>query len=419
MSLDVYLYGERVGQLVPGGGYDYQLAYATERLEGFGSGGAVLSNSLPGSEEPYSPDATRAYVEGLLPAGRRRERVAAELGLDAADGYGLIAALGADCPGAVTFLPEDELEWTDEGEEPAWLEEDELEELLTAEPARLFDPAREERMRFALAGLRHKLSLVRERRNGRWAWPTHGTPSTHIVKPESDRHPDLVANEMFCTSVAREVGLWVAPTAVKTIAGRRCLVCGRFDRGTEDGETSRFHQESFAQALGFPPGAESGSEEAAGPSFAESAGLLRATGEEESVTLLLAAACVSYLVGNGDVHGENFGMLFAYEGPMLAPFYDIASTAVYDDPIHTGLTIAPAPFETASLDDLARIAEECGIDLDHCRNVAGNVAERVSGALLPVVERARGEGWDAPVIEEIVQIAAERCLALSEEVQAP
>jgi serine/threonine-protein kinase HipA len=418
MSLDVYLYGERVGQLVPGAGDDYQLAYATERLEGFGAGGAVLSNSLPGSEEPYTPDATRTYVEGMLPAGDRRRRIAAELGLDPADGYGLIAVLGADCPGAVTFLPEDELALEDDGAEPAWLSEAELEELLTEEPARFFDPGRKERMRFALAGARHKLSLVQEKGNGRWAWPTHGKPSTHIVKPESDRHGDLVANEMFCTSVAREIGLWVAPTTVQTIAERRCLVCGRFDRGTEDGRTSRFHQENFAQALGFPPATAAEGEEAEGPSFAESAGLLRATGEEESVTLLLAAACVSYLLGNGDAHGENFSMLFAYEGPMLAPFYDIASTAVYEDPIHTGLTISAAPFENATMNDLARVAEECGIELDHCRNVAGNVAERVSGALLPVVEKAKSEGWDAPVIEGIVQIAAERCLALSEVVRA-
>ncbi len=416
MSLDVYLYGALIGQLLPLGGNEYQLAYATERVEGFGEGGAVLSNALPGSAEPYSADATCAYVEGLLPSGTRRERIATELGLDPQDGYGLIAELGRDCPGAVTFLPDPAPETDAAGN--TWLSEGELEELLTAEPARLFDSNGEARMRFALAGLRHKLSLVREERGGRWAWPTHDAPSTHILKPESDRYPDLIANEMFCTTVAREVGLWVAPTAVETIAGRRCLVSERFDRGTEDGETERFHQETFAQALGFPPGAQAGGEEAEGPSFAESSGLLRATGEEEVVTVLLAAGLLNYLLGNGDAHGENFGMLFAYEGPMMAPVCDIASTAVYDDPTHTGMTIAADHTEAASMGDLATVAEECGVSIDHCRNVAGNMAERVSGALLPVIERAKGEGWDAPVIEDITKIAAERCLALSQEVQA-
>jgi serine/threonine-protein kinase HipA len=414
MSLDIYLYGERIGKLLQAGGNDYQLAYAAERLEGFGEGGAVLSNSLPGSDEPYGPDAARTYVEGLLPAGRRRERIAAELGLDPGDGYGLIAVLGRDCLGAVTFLPENEPDWTADAGAAAWLSDTELEELVTAEPTRLFDPDREERMHFALAGLRHKLSLVREEPGGRWAWPAHRAPSTHILKPESSRYPDLVANEMFCTTVARGTGLWVAPTAVETIGGRRCLVSERFDRGTEDGETERFHQETFAQALGFPPGAEADSEEAEGPSFAEASGLLRATGEEEAVTVLLAAGILNFLLGNGDSHGENFGLLFAYEGPMLAPLCDISSTVVYGDPLHTGMTIAADHSEVVSIGDLATVAEECGVSIDHCRNVAGNMAERVSGALLPAVERAKSEGWDAPVIEGIAQIAAERSLALSE-----
>jgi serine/threonine-protein kinase HipA len=417
MSLDVYLYGEQIGQLLPTGGNNYQLAYAAELLEGFGEGGAVLSNSLPGSEEPYSADATRAYVDGLLPAGPRRERIAAELGLDPGDGYGLIAALGRDCPGAVTVLPENEPAWTEDADSVAWLSDDELEELVAAEPQRLFDPAREERMRFALGGLRHKLSLVREEPGGRWAWPAHDSPSTHIVKPESGQHPELVANEMFCTTVARKAGLWVAPVAVETIAGRRCLVSERFDRGTEDGETERFHQETFAQALGFPPGTESGGENSEGPSFAESSGLLRATGEEGAVTLLIAAAFCNYLLGNGDAHGENFGMLFAYEGPMLAPLCDIASTAVYGDPLHTGMTIAADHSIPATMGDLAAIAEECGVGVDRCRNVAGNMAERVTGVLLPVVEQAKDEGWNAPVIEGVMQIAADRAISLSKEIQ--
>jgi serine/threonine-protein kinase HipA len=270
-------------------------------------------------------------------------------------------------------------------------------------------------MRFTLAGLRHKLSLVREGPDGRWAWPTHDLPSTHIVKPESDRYPDYVANEMFCTTVVREAGLWVAPAAVETIAGRRCLVSERFDRGTEDGETQRFHQETFAQALGFPPEAEAGSDEDEGPGFSESSGLLRATGEEHAVTVLLAGTICNYLLGNGDAHGENFGMLFAFEGPMLAPLCDITSTAVYHDPLQRGMTITADYSDAATLSDLAEAAAECGVDVDLCRNVAANMAERVSGALLSVGELARDEGWDAPVIEGIMQIAAERSLALGEE----
>jgi serine/threonine-protein kinase HipA len=412
MSLDVYLYGEQIGELLPAGGSDYQLAYTAARVEGFGFGGAVLSNSLPGREEPYSADATRAYVEGLLPEGGRREEMAAALGIDPGDGYALIAALGRDCPGAVTFLPHDEPEGVGDGS-PAWLSGEELEELVRARSRLPFSPDRERRVSFTLPGAHHKLSLVRSEPGGRWASPAHDLPSTHVVKPEDGGHPELVANEMFCTTVAREAGLLVAPTAVETIAGTRCLVSERFDRAADSTGVERFHQETFCQALGLTP-----EQAATNPSFAESCGLLRATGEEQAITLLIAGAVCHYLLGNGDASGTNFGLLFAYEGALLAPFYDIASTAVYDDPMHRGLTISAEHSERASMSDLATIADECGVDLDHCRNVAGNMAERVSGALLPAVERARGEGWDAPVIEGIVQIAAERSLLLGEEIQA-
>ncbi|HXS46038.1 MAG TPA: HipA domain-containing protein [Solirubrobacterales bacterium] len=412
MSLDVYLYGEQVGQLLPSGDSDYQLAYTAERVEGFGEGGAVLSNALPGSGEPYSPDASRAYIEGLLPEGPRRERIAAGLGIDPHDGYGLIAALGRDCPGAVTFLPPGEATQRSSESSTAWLGDGELEELVTAQPQRLLDPDREGRMSFTLPGVRHKLSLVRAEAGDRWGWPAHDTPSTHVLKPECDEHSELVANEMFCTTVAREAGLLVAPTTVETIAGQRCLVSERFDRAVQGLKVERFHQETFSQALGFMP-----SQAATSPSFAESCGLLRATGEEQAITLLIAGAFCHYLLGNGDVGGTNFGLLFAYEGALLAPFYDIASTVVYADSQHTGLTIASAHSEPASMNDLATIADECGVGIEHCRNVAGNMAERVSGALLPAVERARGEGWDAPVVEDITQIAAERSLSLGEEIQ--
>ena len=80
MSLDVYLYGERVGTLFPAGDNDYRLAYDPELVERVGPGKALLSNSLPARPEPYSAEATRAYVEGLLPEGPRRERIGPRAG---------------------------------------------------------------------------------------------------------------------------------------------------------------------------------------------------------------------------------------------------------------------------------------------------------------------------------------------------
>lgn len=416
MSLDVYLYGERIGILFPAGEDDYRLAYSPERIAGFAPGAAVISNSLPAAVEPYSAHATRAFVEGLLPEGMRRRRLARELGIDPGDGYALIAAIGRDCAGGISFLPQDEPAIS-EAQSAAWLSEEELEELLTPPPARIFDPNRAPRMRFALAGVRHKLALVREKLGGRWAWPSLGAPSTHIVKPETGEHPEEVPNEMFCATVVREAGLPAAPTTIETIAGRLCIVSERFDR-TDDGlEAKRFHQETFCQALSFAPNADQGSEEADSPGFAESCGLLRAMGEADGVTTLLAAAFANYILGNGDAHGQNFALMIVHDGALLAPLYDISSTAVYDDPLHRGMVIPDDYAETACLLELARICEEAEVDFEHCRRVAANVASRVGAALETVAEQAQSEGWYAPVIDDIRELAADRALGLGYEVQ--
>lgn len=407
-----------IGTLFPAGEGDYRLAYEPERIAELGAGAPVLGNSLPASANPYSAETTRAYVEGLLPEGMRRLKLARELGVDPGDGYALIAALGRDCVGGVGFLPAGEPPPPAAGEDSIeWLSDEELEELVAAPPARLFDPDRPQRMRFALPGVRHKLSLLRSGRDGRWAWPDLNAPSTHIVKPETGEFPELVANEMFCTSVVGGVGLLVAEAAVEEIAGRPCLVSRRFDREGLGLEARRLHQESFCQALGFQPDAEEGSEEAEGPGFAESSGLLRAIGDGESITYLFAAACCNYILGNGDVHGENFALLHSEEeGQHLAPFYDICSTAVYEDPTHTGLVISENYDDPAFLLEVAQAAEDCDLDWALCQDVAVKVAQRAEKALETVATQAREEGWHAPVIDSIVELAAGRAEGLRYEV---
>jgi serine/threonine-protein kinase HipA len=426
LSLDVYLYGERVGTLFPAGDNDYRLAYDPELVERVGPGKALLSNSLPARPEPYSAEATRAYVEGLLPEGPRRLRLGRELDLDATDGYLLLAEIGQDCPGAVSFLPA--------GEEPqkrdrgtvARLGEDELAEVVKPPPPRLFneDPGR--RMRFALPGLRHKLSLVRTE-DGGWAWPDAGLPSTHVVKPETGEYPEYVANEMFCMTVCRQVGLPVAKATVEEIAGRRCLISPRYDRlvGEGGGNVKRLHCESFCQALGIPPGADEESPEGEAPGWTEARGLLNAVSRADEVVNLLTAAFCNYILGNGDAHGKNFALidrertsLSAPESKWrLAPLTDLTSTVVYDDPIHHGLVISEEYQETSYLLELAEVCEECEFDFEVLRGLASTTATRVGMAVETIATRSKKEGWHAPIVDKIVELAADRSFGLGAEVE--
>ncbi len=426
MSLDVYLYGERVGTLFPAGDNDYRLAYDPGLVERVGPGKALLSNSLPARPEPYSAAVTSAYVEGLLPEGARRERMGRELGLDASDGYLLLAELGQDCPGAVSFLPAGETPRPRESSSLSWLGEDELAEVVKPPPPHFFSPDSPRRMRFALPGLRHKLSLIYDEAGDRWAWPEAGAPSTHVVKPETGEYPEYVANEMFCMTVCRQVGLPVAKATVKQIAGRVCLVSPRYDRlvGDGRGEVRRLHCESFCQALGIGPASED-SPEGQAPGWTEARGLLSAVSRADEVVNLLTAAFCNYILGNGDAHGKNFALIDRERTSLstperkwrLAPLTDLTSTVVYDDPIHHGLVISEEYQETSYLLELAEICEECEFDFEVLRGLASTTATRVGMAVETIATRSKKEGWHQPIVDKIVELAADRSFGLGAEVE--
>jgi serine/threonine-protein kinase HipA len=413
MSLDVHLLGQRIGTLFPAGEFDYRFAYSPETVSLAGSDVTPLSNSLPVRAEPFGSDASRSYVEGLLPQGPRRRRIAQELGVGAGDGYGLVARLGGDCAGAGVFVPEGEA-LSGEPNPVEWLAEDELEELVAGPAKGSGSAGSEAGVPFSLSGQHHKLALVRDEGSGRWGLPGPNAPSTHVIKPETGVHPELVCNEIFCTALARSAGLPVAETELIRIGGHPCLVSTRFDRRLGS-PAMRIHQEDFCQALGLPPRDEA---EEGGPGFAEACDLLRAVGCPEDVPRVLSAAIFNYIIGNGDAHGENFALLFKGDGQRMAPLHDLASTLVYGAPVHTGMVIAEEyDAEHPSLVELARVSEESGYDFEAFRELAGVLSAAVGEHLQPVAERARAEGWHAPVIDEIVALAGERAFGLGAEVE--
>jgi serine/threonine-protein kinase HipA len=415
MSLDVYLHGRPIGELSPAGEGSYYFAYRPDVVEEDGADRARLSHSLPVREEPYGPDASRAYIEGLLPQGRRRRTIARELGLGTADGYGLIAELGRDCLGAVVFLPTGEAPQPREPGALAWLTDAELEDVLQPRPPSLFDPAEPQRMRFALPGERHKLALARDEESGRWAWPEPGVPSTHIVKPEPPERPGLAANEHACSLAYRELGLPVAHTSIETIAGWSCLVSKRFDRWGEGPIAERLHQESFAQALGIPPDAEERRLAIGTPSLGEASGLLRTIGEGPMVEILMKATFCDLLIGCAELRGGNAALLFGDDGPMLAPLYDVVSSELYGEsrprPIVIGPDVPPAPL----LIDIRHTIELCGMEFQPALIESVKLMGPLCSALDSIAKRAQEEEWYRRAIDEAVGLATSRAIGFREE----
>jgi serine/threonine-protein kinase HipA len=372
---------------------------------------------------PYGATAARPYFEGLLPDGMRRERFERELGLDPGDTLGLLAELGGDCPGAVLVLPE--------GERPGepgpgaldWLTDAELEELLEVPPPALFDPEDELRMRFALPGERHKLALVRDEENDRWAWPRPGTPSTHVVKPETGEHPDFVANELACTAALRSLGLPLAPLKPMTIAGRLCAVAPRVDRDGEAPPLAARHMETFWQALGFAPGAERAAGERERPGFADSARLLGEIGEPEAVETLFRYGVACFLLGDHgddiarrrDRHGRECSLLLRRGGATLGPFFGVASTEVYDRNERYAATSPDSMERGFAYGGLLRVGTECEREPLPAIMTALELCGLLVRALGAAARRATEEGWYRPVIDEVLRVAAARSTRLLEE----
>lgn len=427
MSLDVHLYGERIGTLFPAGDNDYRFAYDLDMIDRLGPGKGLLSHSLPVRPQPFSAEATRAYVEGLLPEGMRRHRIGRELGIDPRDGYLMLEELGRDCPGAVTFLPQGQPLEPRLPDEIAWLSEEELAELVRRPPPAYFSEERPQRMRATLPGVRHKLSLIRDEENDRWGWPEAGAPSTHVVKPETGEFPEYLANEMFCLEVARRVGLPVAEATVEEVGGRPCIVSRRYDRvvrGTGGG-AGRLHAESFVQALGIPPGGEEGTPEGEAPDFAEVAGLLNAVGDRDELGNLVTAALCGYMFGDGDMHGRNFALVNSERISLdddpgtpsrLAPIAHFASTAVYGDPVHTGMVLSRGYEQTTYLLELRRLAELCEVEFESLRELVAHVAAEVRRAIETVATRGALDGWYAPLVKQVVELTADRAFGLVAEV---
>ena len=86
-----------------------RLEWRPEGIKRWGLGSPVLSVGLPiGS--PVGPRDTRGldFFENMLPEGPALERMAALAGVRPVDTYGILAAFGRDCAGAIMVLPDGE-----------------------------------------------------------------------------------------------------------------------------------------------------------------------------------------------------------------------------------------------------------------------------------------------------------------------
>lgn len=71
-------------------------------------GAISLSVSLPLQAKPFADQTWRPFFAGLLPDGEPRQRIAQQCQISRLNDFGLLAAIGGDCAGAVSLATGDQ-----------------------------------------------------------------------------------------------------------------------------------------------------------------------------------------------------------------------------------------------------------------------------------------------------------------------
>lgn len=324
-ELEVWLFTERVGTLSLLDGR-LSFCYAPGWLSH--KDAVALSISLPLQAEPFDDRKTRPFFAGLLPEGQMRRLIAQQFQVSGQNDLALLERIGGECAGAVTFLePGQALPISRCNDDVQWLSDQEVVAILDELPRRPM-LAGKDGLRLSLAGAQDKLPVVYD--GGRIGLPLNGAPSTHILKPAIHAVEDSVSNEGFCLALAEAMQLKPARSVIRQVSGRSFLLVERYDRQIEaQGLRQRLHQEDFCQALGVVP--EMKYQNEGGPDLAQCFELVRRVTRPSAPQVLRLLDCVIFnaLIGNHDAHAKNFSLLYSGKAPVLAPFYDMLSTAVY------------------------------------------------------------------------------------------
>ncbi len=326
-ELKVWLFAERVGALAMIDGR-LNFRYAPDWLSR--SDAVGLSSSLPLQAEPFDDHHTRPFFAGLLPEGQLRRLIARQFQVSSQNDFALLDRIGGECAGAVTLLePGQPLSILEHDHDVQWLSDEEIVAILDELPHRPM-LAGKDGLRLSLAGAQDKLPVVFD--GARIGLPKNGTPSSHILKPAIRTLSGTVTNEGFCLALAEAMQLKPAKSQVRSVLGREFLLVERYDRVVDaQGLRRRLHQEDFCQALGVVP--EMKYQNEGGPDLALCFDLVRRATRPSAPHILRMLDYVIFnaLIGNHDAHAKNFSLLYAGKSAVLAPLYDVLSTAIYSN----------------------------------------------------------------------------------------
>ncbi|MAZ47971.1 MAG: hypothetical protein CME65_05370 [Halobacteriovoraceae bacterium] len=327
--LDLYLNGLLVGKLnkQPSGLISFR--YENNWLDE----GMAISQSMPLQEDEYRGEIVARYFDNLLPDNEEiKKLVATKFGAESTKSFDLLSAIGMDCVGALSFLPE--------GQEPGDITKTDYSQLTPKEIAKTLrglgratplGMSEDEDFRLSIAGAQEKTAFLSV--NGKWCKPHGMTPTTHIFKTsigalgDDTNFDDSVDNEWTSLKILEKFGLPVCEAKIGEFEDQRALIVKRFDRRWEKLKGKNFllrvPQEDMCQALGISPYKKYQSD--GGPGISDIAKLLRSSLNEVDRENFFKAILIFDLLYATDGHAKNFSLFIQKDGIRLTPFYDVMS----------------------------------------------------------------------------------------------
>jgi serine/threonine-protein kinase HipA len=198
-----------------------------------------------------------------------------------------------------------------------------------------------------------------------------------IIKSGRDEFPGLAINEFLCMSMAKEAGIPVPPFYLSENA--KLFVMRRFDR---DDQLNPIGFEDMAALMGLS------ADQKYSKSYAAIAKAVRvfcpAVHIRSSLDQLFDSVALSCIVGNGDAHLKNYGLLYSeptQRDARLAPAYDIVNTTAYIPEDVLALDLAGNKSLFASRQGLLEFAQTCEVErpkerIQHLLTAVEGVLER-------------------------------------------
>lgn len=372
MKLNVFFGNEKAGYIESTENRGVIFAYEKNYLKN--KNAVPLSASLPLQTEEFSQKQCIPFFSGLLPEEDSRKKIADYLHISETSTLKLLEALGGECAGLVSILPEEKTvsqidSYSLNSDNYELLEEVRLTDFIEKMNTRPLMKA-DENLRLSLAGAQEKLALANI--NGKWYLPLNGAPSTHILKPTRTASlSSLAQNEYICMKLAKCFDLPVPDVDILNIAGKDVFVVERYDRIKKDDFIQRLHQEDLCQALGIMNTSKYQND--GGPGIADIFNTIKknCTVPALETQKFVSYVVFNYLIGNCDSHGKNYSLLYKNKCVELAPLYDVVSTVIYP-----GLT-EKLSMKIGNHYDIKKVSKEDFSLLAETLNIKGSVLSKI------------------------------------------